>query len=50
MPAQPILIGHSFGGLIAEKLLGMDRGAAAIAIDASLIKGCYGCCITGGIG
>ena len=32
--AQPILIGHSFGGLIAEKLLGMDRGAAAIAIDA----------------
>ena len=37
--AQPILIGHSFGGLIAEKLLGMDRGAAAIAIDASQIKG-----------
>jgi len=35
----PILIGHSFGGLIAEKLLGMDRGAAAIAIDAAQIKG-----------
>jgi len=39
LPAQPILIGHSFGGLIAEKLLGMDRGAAAIAIDAAQIKG-----------
>src|SRR6516165_8427697 len=39
LDAQPILIGHSFGGLIAEKLLGMDRGAAAIAIDAAQIKG-----------
>jgi pimeloyl-ACP methyl ester carboxylesterase len=39
LPAQPILIGHSFGGLIAEKLLGMDRGAAAIGIDAAQIKG-----------
>jgi pimeloyl-ACP methyl ester carboxylesterase len=39
LPAPPILIGHSFGGLIAEKLLGMDRGAAAIAIDAAQIKG-----------
>jgi hypothetical protein len=37
--AQPILIGHSFGGPIAEKLLGMERGAAPIAIDASQIKG-----------
>jgi pimeloyl-ACP methyl ester carboxylesterase len=39
LPAKPILIGHSFGGLIAEKLLGMDRGAAAIGIDAAQIKG-----------
>jgi alpha-beta hydrolase superfamily lysophospholipase len=39
LPAPPILIGHSFGGLIAEKLLGMDRGTAAIAIDAAQIKG-----------
>jgi pimeloyl-ACP methyl ester carboxylesterase len=38
-PAPPILTGHSFGGLIAEKLPGMDRGAAAIAIDAAQIKG-----------
>ena len=29
LSAEPILVGHSFGGLIAEKLLGMDRGAAA---------------------
>ena len=35
----PILIGHSFGGMIAEKLLGEDYGAAAIAIDAAQIKG-----------
>jgi pimeloyl-ACP methyl ester carboxylesterase len=36
---RPILIGHSFGGMIAEKLLGEDYGAAAIAIDAAQIKG-----------
>ena len=48
--AEPILIGHSFGGLIAEKLLGMDRGVAPIAIDASQVRACYSCCITGGIG
>ena len=39
LSAKPILIGHSFGGMIAEKLLGMDSGAAAIAIDAAQIKG-----------
>ncbi|HEX6857432.1 MAG TPA: alpha/beta fold hydrolase [Streptosporangiaceae bacterium] len=36
---KPILIGHSFGGMIAEKLLGLDYAAAAIAIDAAQIKG-----------
>ena len=36
---QPILIGHSFGGMIAEKLLGLDKAVAAIAIDAAQIKG-----------
>jgi pimeloyl-ACP methyl ester carboxylesterase len=35
----PILIGHSFGGMIAQKLLGCDLAAAAIAIDAAQIKG-----------
>ncbi len=39
LPEQPILIGHSFGGMIAEKLLGEDHGAAAIGIDAAQIKG-----------
>ena len=39
LPARPILIGHSFGGMIAEKLLGLDHGAAAVAIDAAQIKG-----------
>jgi pimeloyl-ACP methyl ester carboxylesterase len=36
---KPILIGHSFGGMIAQKLLGQDLAAAAIAIDAAQIKG-----------
>jgi len=35
LPARPIIIGHSFGGMIAEKLLGMDYGAGAIGIDAA---------------
>src|SRR3984957_10460975 len=39
LPARPILIGHSFGGMIAEKPLGQGLGAAAIAIDAAQIKG-----------
>lgn len=36
---EPIIIGHSFGGMIAEKLLGENHGRAAIAIDAAQIKG-----------
>jgi pimeloyl-ACP methyl ester carboxylesterase len=36
---RPILIGHSFGGMIAEKLLGENYGVAAIGIDAAQIKG-----------
>src|SRR5438552_4600557 len=36
---KPILVGHSFGGMIAQKLLGQDRAAAAVAIDAAQIKG-----------
>lgn len=35
----PIVIGHSFGGLIAEKLLGEDHAVAAVAIDPAQIKG-----------
>ncbi len=35
----PVVIGHSFGGLIAEKLLGQNIGAAAVAIDPAQIRG-----------
>jgi pimeloyl-ACP methyl ester carboxylesterase len=39
LDANPVIIGHSFGGLIAEKLLGEGYGAAAVAIDPAQIKG-----------
>ncbi len=39
MATPPVLIGHSFGGLIAEKLLGQGVGIAAVAIDPAQIKG-----------
>jgi pimeloyl-ACP methyl ester carboxylesterase len=35
----PVAIGHSFGGLIAQKLLGENKVAAAVAIDPAPIKG-----------
>ena len=35
----PVIIGHSFGGLITEKLLGQGIGAAGVAIDPAQIKG-----------
>jgi pimeloyl-ACP methyl ester carboxylesterase len=37
--AAPVVIGHSFGGLIAQKLLGQNKAAAVIAIDPAPIKG-----------
>src|SRR3954451_22039952 len=37
LPVLPILIGHSFGGMIAQKLLGQNLAAAAVAIDAAQI-------------
>ncbi|MFG1604907.1 alpha/beta hydrolase [Actinoplanes sp. NPDC049265] len=39
LDSKPILVGHSFGGMIAQKLLGLDLAAAAVAIDAAQIKG-----------
>jgi pimeloyl-ACP methyl ester carboxylesterase len=39
LPTKPVLVGHSFGGMIAQKLLGQDLAQAAIAIDAAQIKG-----------
>jgi non-heme chloroperoxidase len=37
----PVVIGHSFGGLIAQRLLGQGLAAAAVAIDAAPIKGVF---------
>src|ERR1700691_5961533 len=39
LEAPPVVIGHSFGGLIAQRLLGQDLAAAAVAIDPAPIKG-----------
>ncbi|ROS79134.1 alpha/beta hydrolase [Cellulomonas sp. PhB143] len=39
LDAAPVIIGHSFGGLITEKLLGRGVGAAGVAIDPAQIKG-----------
>ena len=36
---KPIVIGHSFGGLVVQRLLGQDLAAAAVAIDPAPIKG-----------
>ncbi|WP_445166583.1 alpha/beta hydrolase [Mycolicibacterium sp. Dal123E01] len=35
----PVAVGHSFGGLIAQKLLAQNKVAAAVAIDPAQIKG-----------
>jgi alpha-beta hydrolase superfamily lysophospholipase len=37
--SSPVIIGHSVGGMIAEKLLGQGTGTAAVAIDPAQIKG-----------
>jgi non-heme chloroperoxidase len=39
LPEKPILIGHSFGGLLVQQLLGRNLAAAAIAIDPAPAKG-----------
>ncbi|MER6377962.1 alpha/beta fold hydrolase [Streptomyces mirabilis] len=39
LPVKPLVIGHSFGGLIAQNLLGRERAAAAAAIDPAPIRG-----------
>ncbi|GAB3586441.1 alpha/beta hydrolase [Hymenobacter daeguensis] len=35
LPAKPIVIGHSFGGLLAQLLLQQDAVAAAVAIESA---------------
>ena len=39
MPVKPIVVGHSFGGLIAQELLANGYATAAVAIDPAPIKG-----------
>ena len=39
LPSRPVVIGHSFGGLIAQKLLAGGAAVAATAIDPGQIKG-----------
>lgn len=39
LPSQPIVVGHSFGGLVAQKLLAQGDAQAAVAIDPGQIKG-----------
>jgi pimeloyl-ACP methyl ester carboxylesterase len=39
LDTKPVVIGHSFGGLIAQVLLGRDLASAAVAIDPAPIKG-----------
>jgi non-heme chloroperoxidase len=41
LPEPPIVIGHSFGGLITQVLLGRGIAAAGIAIDPAPIKGVW---------
>lgn len=37
--ASPVVVGHSFGGVIAQRLLGQQLARAAVAVDAAPIKG-----------
>ena len=39
LPERPVLIGHSVGGTVAQKLLGMDLAAGAVAVDAVQFRG-----------
>ncbi|MDQ7906400.1 alpha/beta hydrolase [Phytohabitans sp. ZYX-F-186] len=39
LDGKPVVVGHSFGGLIAQVLLGRGLAAAGVAIDPAPIKG-----------
>jgi non-heme chloroperoxidase len=41
LPEPPIVIGHSFGGLLAQIILGRGIAAAGIAIDPAPMKGVW---------
>ncbi|MFD0502318.1 alpha/beta fold hydrolase [Streptomyces chiangmaiensis] len=36
---EPVMVGHSIGGLIVQRLIGMNLGRSAVAIAAAPIKG-----------
>ena len=39
LPSPPIIMGHSFGGLVAQILIDRGLGAAGVAIDSAPVKG-----------
>jgi pimeloyl-ACP methyl ester carboxylesterase len=39
LPAKPIIIGHSFGGLLTQLMVQRDLAAAAVAIDSVPAQG-----------
>ncbi len=39
LSSKPVIVGHSFGGMITQKLAGMDLAAAAVAIDPAPFRG-----------
>jgi pimeloyl-ACP methyl ester carboxylesterase len=41
LPEEPVLIGHSVGGLAVQKLIEMDKGVAGICIDPAPPKGIF---------
>src|SRR6185437_10215594 len=41
LPEPPIVIGHSFGGLIAQIILGRGIASAGIALDPAPMKGVW---------
>jgi non-heme chloroperoxidase len=41
LDSKPIVVGHSFGGLVVQRLLEQGSASAAIAIDAAPIKGVW---------
>jgi non-heme chloroperoxidase len=39
LDSPPVVVGHSFGGLIVQRLLGQDLARAGVAIDPAPVKG-----------
>lgn len=39
MSSQPVVVGHSFGGIVAQRLLAEGHARAAVAIDAAPVRG-----------